>query len=335
MKEKAGKKKETKNVDYMEDLEDRYIRFDWAIKRLLRQKANFDVLEGFLTVFLGEKITVSEILESEGNQQTMDDKYNRVDIKALNSKGEIIIIEIQNTREAHFLERILYGVAKAITEHISLGDTYYKVKKVYSISILYFDLGQGNDYLYHGCNQFVGVHTHDRLLLNAKQEGALISRYPAEIFPEYILIRVNEFNKVAVTPLEEWVRYLKDGKIDPHTKAPGLSEAREKLKLYSMSKADRMAYERHLGNIMIQNDVVDTAHREGMIAGLAKGRAEGLEEGRAEGLIEGMEKGMEKGKEEGERLMNLENARKMKALHIASDIISQVTGLSAEEIATL
>ena len=142
-----------------------------------------------------------------------------------------------------------------------MGDTYYKVKKVYSISILYFDLGQGNDYLYHGCNQFVGVHTHDRLLLNAKQEGALISRYPAEIFPEYILIRVNEFNKVAVTPLEEWVRYLKDGKIDPHTKAPGLSEAREKLKLYSMSKADRMAYERHLGNIMIQNDVVDTAYQ--------------------------------------------------------------------------
>ena len=128
---------------------------------------------------------------------------------------------------------------------------------------------------------------------------------------------------MAVTPLEEWVRYLKDGKIDPHTKAPGLSEAREKLKLYSMSKADRMAYERHLSNIMIQNDVVDTAHREGMMVGLAKGRAEGLEEGRAEGLIEG------------ERLMNLENARKMKALHVAPDIISQVTGLSAEEIATL
>ena len=90
---------------------------------------------------------------------------------------------------------------------------------------------------------------------------------------------------------------------------------------------------------MIQNDVVDTAHREGMMAGLAKGRAEGLEEGRAEGLeegrAEGLIEGMEKGKEEGERLKNLENARKMKALHIAPDIISQVTGLSAEEIEIL
>lgn len=109
----------------MEDLQDRYIRFDWAIKRLLRQKANFDVLEGFLTVLIGEKIEIMEILESEGNQQSADDKFNRVDIKARNSKDEIIIIEIQNTRELYYLERILYGVAKAITEHISLGDPYH------------------------------------------------------------------------------------------------------------------------------------------------------------------------------------------------------------------
>ena len=107
---------------------DRYIRFDWAIKRLLRQKANFGVLEGFLTVFLGEEVKIIEILESESNQQTADDKFNRVDIKAKNDKNEIIIIEVQNTRELYYLERILYGVAKAITEHISLGERYYEVK---------------------------------------------------------------------------------------------------------------------------------------------------------------------------------------------------------------
>ena len=116
--------------------QDRYIRFDWAVKRLLRQKANFDVLEGFLTVLLGEEVKIIELLESESNQQSADDKFNRVDIKAKNSKDEIIIVEIQNTRELYYLERILYGVAKAITEHISLGERYYEVKKIYSISIL-------------------------------------------------------------------------------------------------------------------------------------------------------------------------------------------------------
>ena len=133
---------------------DKYIRFDWAIKRLLRNKANFGVLEGFLTVLLGEEIHILEILESEGNQQREDDKFNRVDIKARNSKDEIILVEVQNTRELYYLERILYGVAKTITEHIDLGEIYSNVKKVYSISILYFDIGQGSDYLYHGQNTF-------------------------------------------------------------------------------------------------------------------------------------------------------------------------------------
>ena len=242
---------------------DRYIRFDWAIKRLLRQKANFSVLEGFLTVLLGEEVKIIEILESEGNQQTADDKFNRVDIKAKNDKDEIIIIEVQNTRELYYLERILYGVAKAITEHISLGERYYEVKKIYSISILYFDIGKGNDYLYHGQNHFVGVHTNDCLEVTTKEKDALVHKLPAEVFPEYFLIRVNEFNKVAVTPLEEWVEYLKTGCIRPDTKAPGLKEAREKLVYYNMSKAERQAYDEHLSAIMIQNDVLDGAKLEG------------------------------------------------------------------------
>lgn len=228
-------KKEGSDLKIMEEMErkklqDRYIRFDWAIKRLLRQKANFDVLDGFLTVMLNEEIKIVEILESEGNQESADDKFNRVDIKALNSKGEIILVEIQNTRELHYLERILYGVAKAITEHISIGEGYGKIKKVYSISILYFDIGIGTDYIYHGQNHFVGVHTGDHLRVNTRERDVIVSHLPAEIFPEYILVRVNEFDKVALTPLDEWIEYLKDGTIRPDTTAPGLKEAREKLK---------------------------------------------------------------------------------------------------------
>ena len=108
-------------------MKDNYIRFDWAIKRLLRQKANFGVLEGFLSVLLDEKVEIIELLESESNQLAIDDKFNRVDIKAKNSKGEIIIVEVQNTRELTFLERILYGVAKAITEHRIVPSFRYSI----------------------------------------------------------------------------------------------------------------------------------------------------------------------------------------------------------------
>ena len=288
-------------------LKDHCIRFDWAIKRLLRQKANFGVLEGFLTVFLNEKVEIVEILESEGNQEAADDKFNRVDIKAKNSKGEIIIVEVQNTSELHYLERILYGVAKAITEHIHLGDTYKEVKKIYSISILYFDLGKGTDYLYHGQNQFTGVHTKDQLVVTAREKNVIVSKNPSEIFPEYLLVRVNEFNQVAISPLEEWMEYLKNGIIKENTSAPGLREAREKLQYYSMSDAERYAYDEHINAVMIQNDVLGGA--------------------REEGFMEGEKSGMNK-----ERI---KNAIGMKAAGVPIGTIASITGLSEEEILKL
>lgn len=296
----------------MPELKDRYIRFDWAIKRLLRQKANFGVLEGFLTVFLGEKVTIVEILESESNQVSITDKFNRLDIKAKNDKGEIILVEVLNSREADYLERLLYGVAKAITEHIELGHPYKEVKKVYSISIVYFDLGRGKDYLYHGQNRFVGVHTGDSLKITTREKEALVTRSPEEIFPEYILIRVNEFNQVATSPLEEWMTYLKEGTIRPDTQAPGLEEAREKLRYYSMSEEERRAYEAHLDAIVVQTDVITTAKREGLYEGRMEGRAEGLAEGKKQA--------------------NIATARKLQSLGVPLEVIQSATGLSREDI---
>jgi len=300
------------------DMEDdnKYIRFDWAAKRMLRDKANFGVFEGLITVLLNEPVHIIEILESESNQNDPDDKFNRVDIKARDSKDEIILVEIQQARELYYLERVLYGVAKTITEHISLGDKYNKVKKVYSISILYFDLGQGADYLYHGQTSLVGVHTKDTLKINTRDKGIIKIKTPEEIFPEYFIIRVNEFNKVAKTPLEEWIDYLKNGHIKDDTTAPGLQEAREKLQYLKMDKAERKAYDRHIDNIMVQNDVLDTAKMEGREEGREEGRKEGREEGRKEGRKEGM----------------LAVAKNLKSMGLDLPAIVQATGLSEEEI---
>ena len=331
----------------MAGLKDRYIRFDWAIKRLLRQKANFDVLDGFLTVFLNQKVKVIEILESESNQQDATDKFNRVDIKAKDEKGDIIIVEVQNTTELYYLERILYGVAKAITEHIDLGNSYKEVKKIYSISILYFDLGKGSDYLYVGQNNFVGVHTKDQLQVNAKERGTIVKKSPSDIFPEYILVRVNEFNKVAVTPLEEWIEYLKNGEIRPDTQAPGLQEARKKLQYYSMNDADRLAYDKHIDSVMIQNDVLESARDEGLAQGMAQGMAQGIEKGMAQGIEKGMAQGIEKGIaqgiekgiaqgiEQGAQREKIALAKKLIAKGLSIPEISEITNLSTKDLQEL
>jgi len=126
---------------------ERLIRFDWAMKKLLRQKAHFAILEGFLSELLKEDIFIEEILDGETNQDDAEDKFNRVDILAKKTNGELIIIEVQNNKEVDYFQRMLYGVSKVTGEHIFSGQPYSELKKVYSVNIVYFDLGQGKDYV--------------------------------------------------------------------------------------------------------------------------------------------------------------------------------------------
>lgn len=294
---------------------DNIIRFDWAAKRMLRDKANFGVFEGLITVLLNEKVTIVELLESESNQESEDDKFNRVDIKARNSKDEIILVEIQQTRELYYLQRVLYGVAKAVSEHISSGDSYANVKKVYSINILYFDLGKGADYLYHGQTKFVGVHTNDELKINTREKDSIVMTTPEKIFPEYYLIRVNEFNKVATTPLEEWIEYLKTGTIKENTNAPGLQEAKEKLQYLKMSREERQAYDRHIDNIRVQKDILETKVLEG--------------------LEQGLERGLKQGRAEGEHKKMMDIAKKMKESGMDISIICEMTGVNEDDLINL
>ncbi len=303
--------------------ENKYIRFDWAAKKILRDKANFSVLEGLITVLLGEPVHILEMLESESNQFDAADKFNRVDIKARNSKDEIIIVEIQLTRELYYLERILYGVAKAITEHIHLGDKYDQVKKVYSISILYFDLGKGEDYVYRGQTSFIGLTKNDTLQITTKEKDVINMKAPEEVFPEYYLVRVNAFNKIAENHLEEWIEYLKTGDIDENTTAPGLKEARKILEYMSMNKAEKLAYDEHVNAVMIQNDVISTAMKEGR----AEGRAEGIVEGRAEGIVEGRAEGRAEEKQS--------IAANLLSMGMTVEQVAQATGLTVEQLKEL
>ena len=296
-----------------------YIRFDWAMKHMLRDKANFGILEGFISVLLNEDVKIVELLESEGNQDSDSDKFNRVDIKAKNSKGHIIIVEVQLTRQLYYLQRILYGTCKAITEHINIGDKYDQVKKVYSISLLYCDYGQGDDYVYHGQTRFKGIHTGNDLLVNTKEEGVIVQHLPREVFPEYYLVRVNVYDKIPESPLDEWMTYLKTGKVKEDTRTPGLQEVKKKLQYLSMSPKERQAYDAHMDNIMVQNDVLDTAHDEGY--------EEGYEEGREEGRAEGREEGRE------EALISV--AKKMKEMGLNLDAISAATGMSLQSLRNL
>ena len=112
------------------------------------------------------------------------------------------------------------------------------------------------------------------LVMNPLIEGVIIPHLPDEVSPEYYILRINEYDKIPETPIDEWMTYLKTGKVKKNTRTPGLQEVKKKLQIQSMTPKERREYDAHMDTIMVQNDVLDTARDEG--------RARGLEEVRAE-----------------------------------------------------
>jgi len=235
-----------------------HIRFDWAAKKILRSKANFGILEGFLSELFNEDVKIKSLLSEEGNKETQEDKSNRVDILIENSKGEIIIVEIQNTREIDYLFRVLFGASKVITDYMREGSPYRMVKKVITVSIVYFNFGQGKDYLYKGQTSFEGVNQHDIFELSDEQKTLFSKQSVSDIFPFHYLIRVNQFDDNAKNSIDEWIYFFKNSEIKDEFKAKGLAEAREKLKTLQMTKQQYSEYQKYLEVLSSNASIAET-----------------------------------------------------------------------------
>ena len=244
------------------------IRFDWAMKYILRDKKNFDILEGFLSTLLDKDIKVLNIIESEGNNLE-DLKFNRVDLM-VKSEDEQFIIEIQNTREVDYLERILFGASKVITESLKLGEEYKNITKVISVNILYFNLGSGEDYIYLGKTEFTGMNKKDKLILRKKIfiDDKKFKLKERNIFPEYYLIRTEHFEEVIGNPIDEWIYMFKTGEIKEGFKSKGMKEVKKKLDYLKMSEKSRKSYDRYLMDLARENNIIETADQDGYLRGL-------------------------------------------------------------------
>lgn len=240
-----------------------HIRFDWAMKRLLRQKTNFAILEGFLSELLGYDVLIQTILESESNKETEDDKFNRADILVKNDKDELMLIEVQNERQHDYFHRMNYGQAKLTTEYITEGEEYDKIKKIISINIVYFELGQGDDYVYEGRTEFKGIHTNNALALSNKQKELYKKTSVSDIFTTYYIIKVNNFDDTAKNTLDEWVYFLKNNEIKSEFKAKGIQLAKDKLRKDNLAGDEKVAYNIYVKNQRIWSSEIKTAFFDG------------------------------------------------------------------------
>jgi len=250
----------------VEDLEKRkLISFDWFIKKLMRHKTNYVVLEGFLSVLLEKDIIIQEILESETNKETEVEKSSKVDILCKEINGELIIIELQFCSDIDYFQRILFTASKTISESMSSGEEYWKVKKIYSINILYFDLGQGDDYLYHGVTSYTGVNKHDKLKLNAAQSKKFGKEFPGELYPEYFMIKINNFKNRIKKPIDQWIYFFKNSTLPKEFNAKGLKQVEEKLKYEDMSPELKRQYNKHKEHLLVSLSQLEMAGMEGEI----------------------------------------------------------------------
>ena len=289
-----------------------YIRFDWAIKRLLRNKADFGAVNGFLSCLLKKQITISKVLESEGNKRTKDDKYNRVDILVEDERNEKFIIEIQINSQIDFYHRMLYGVSKVVCDYMKEGDFYDKIQKIYSINMVYFPLGESTDYIYRGDTEFRGIHNNEVLRLSYSQQAYFDKERVGDIYPEFYVLCINNFDKVAKNSIDQWMHFLKTTEIPDEFDAQGLDEAREKLKIDNLTPEERKAYYHHLDQ---------KNYEEGS---MLHNRLEYERKGRAEGRAEG------------EKLKTIEIAKNAKeVLGLSIEQIQKLTGLAKEEIEKL
>ncbi len=302
--------------------------FDWALKTVLRDKANFDVLEGFLSALLKQDVVVEELLESESNRLDSTLKSNRVDLLVKMASGERVVIEVQYRFEPDFIKRLLYGVSKVVVENLEIGQDYGNVKKVISVSIVHFDIGfHDSDYVYHGTMEFRGIHTKHLMVKENSEAYRLRNRLELESeaqqsLPEYYIIPIKHFNDVVGDDLDEWIYALKHNEVPDTFKSRNIQKMREKLNVLNLTPADRKLYENFWLRQVSDEAVLNFE--------LKKGREEGLRIGRKEGHKEGHKEGRKEG--HGER--SEEIARNLLDV-LPDDVIAEKVGLTIEQVIDL
>jgi len=248
--------------------------FDWAARKILRDKAHFDILEGFLSALLKQEIKVIALWEGEIICDETLDKFNSIALIVEGQNKELALVEIQNNREMHYYERKLHGAPKLIVDHRQRRDGDDKFSRIMAVSIFDFPLGVGEtDYLYYGTTEFYGIHDHSRLALKPAQKQAFCGGFAElenNIVPEYYLITIERFQNFVQNDLDEWLYYFKNAEIKEDFKAENIQLLPEKFTLWKMPDAERRAYERFMMNKASERGMIEAAKMEGREEGLKK-----------------------------------------------------------------
>lgn len=275
-------------------------KVDFVFKRIFGNEKHPDILISFLNAVMKPKDLIEsvQIRNSDIEKEHIEDKYSRLDIKAITNKGEYINIEIQVKNEYNMIKRSLYYWSKMFENQIVEGDNYNKLTKTVCINIL--------DFKYLRNEKFHNAYRLKEIITNEELTDTM------EIhFIEIPKLRKLDDSDEISDMLEAWVAFIQNpdseivGKLEMSRKE--IKEAKSELVRMSGDSNERYMYEKRKESILEKVSLIESAEQ----------------------------KGIEKGLKEGENKKAIEIAQNAINNNLDDNTIQIITGLSLEEIKEL
>jgi predicted transposase/invertase (TIGR01784 family) len=256
------------------------ISFDYAIKYLLKDKADYDIVEGFISALIGEEgykpVKIKSLLESESNKETRGLKKSIADLIVEDEDGNNYIIEIDRSYTDLFLHKACFNSSRLIVDNIGTNQDYLKIKKVFHINLLYFPLKNFNSKapLHHGkviFHEIDNLNPLDVHLTDSRKHHFDIHN----VFPEYFIISIALFDGIVRKEIDEWLYMMQNSEVREDFKSPYMKKVAERLNILKMNQIERSKYYDYVSESLKGRDYIVSAREEGIQIGEAKGIEQG------------------------------------------------------------
>lgn len=300
----------------MEESAGRYINpfTDYGFKYLFGTEPNKEFTLALINELLRGMETIKSLtlIPSEQLGDTKDDRRAVFDVYAENERGEKVIIEMQKADQQYFKDRSVYYSSFPIRSQGEKGRWRFGLKAVYTIGILdfVFDEDKDDEEYYHHVVKLMDVEKKEVFYDNLT----------------YIYLEMPKFKKTEAeleSLFDKWLYALKN--LPRLLERPAALQERIFKKFFDVAETANLSkeeYAKYFESEKVYYDL-DGAFRTAAAKGRAQGLANGLAKGRAEGRAEGIEANKR------------DNARRMKADGLPTELIVKYTGLDSNIVESL
>ena len=251
------------------------ISFDYAIKYLVKDKGDYEIVEGFISSLLKSQgegykdVKIIALLDTESNQEDSMQKRSLADVIVEDEDHRKYIIEIERNVQRGFIHKACFNTSRLIVDHLSHGIDFHNIIKVFHISILYFPVG--NEPIHHGQTIISGLESKEKLTVHIKDPVTHVVTDATDILPEYFFISIPLFDDRLKNEMDAWLYVMKHDDIPKNFHSPYMEKVKDKLAILKMTTEERNNYFAYQKQVRTDQDSLDTAREEGVEKGVEIG----------------------------------------------------------------